>query len=254
MELSRREENLLRALLTRGGRRRSGCCRCEGVRAVGELLLRAPGQIRFILATERGAGGIAAPPGLLRIVGEREFARYSDTVSSQGVIAVAAEPPPASGEVSGPFILALDRLADPGNFGTIVRTWRAIGGRELWLTRGTVDPYSEKSLRAGMGAQFALGIRYFDDLSALCAAAGSAGYVNHFGTYPNRGESCFECADLYHRSVIVIGNEANGIGEAPESLRPVTIPMPGQYESLNAAQAATVFLVEFVRRGGAAHS
>ena len=252
MKLSRREEALLRALLTRGGRRRSGMCRCEGARAVGELLLRARERIRFVLATERGAAALEIPESLLRLADEREFAAFSDTVSSQGVIAVAEEPPPASGEVAGPFILALDRIADPGNFGTISRTWRAIGGRELWLTKGTVDPYCDKALRAGMGAQFALSIRFFEDLFALCAAASAAGFVNHFGTYPNRGESCFECAALYDRSVVVIGNEANGIGSAPETLRPVMIPMPGGYESLNAAQAATVFLVEFVRRGGAA--
>ena len=60
MELSRREKSLVKALTTRNGRRRSGCCRCEGVRAVRELLDNFPQLVQFTVATERG---LAALPG-----------------------------------------------------------------------------------------------------------------------------------------------------------------------------------------------
>ncbi|MDD3886820.1 MAG: TrmH family RNA methyltransferase, partial [Victivallaceae bacterium] len=76
---------------------------------------------------------------------------------------------------------------------------------------------------------------------------------SHFGfdrvyiTDPHDGASCFVEPRLFDRSIVVIGGEANG-ARPYEAAHRVRIPMPGDYESLNAAQAATVFLFEFVRR------
>ena len=171
------------------------------------------------------------------------------TVNSQGILAVAAIPPePDAAEApADPFLLAIDRLGDPGNFGTICRTLRAAGLTELWYTKGSVDPYGDKAIRSALGAQFALKLRGFDDLEALRAAAQSYGYPSVWLTDPHGGESCFSAAKLYERSVIVIGGEANGVTPLAGAQR-VMIPMPGNYESLNAAQAATIFLFEYVRR------
>ena len=249
MELSRREKSLVKALTTRNGRRRSGCCRCEGVRAVRELLDNFPQLVQFTVATERG---LAALPGEkpvdLRIVSEKEFEELAGTVNSQGVIAIAAIPPDAQGEVSGDFILALDQLGDPGNFGTIVRTFRAAGGKELWYTKGSIDPWGDKAIRSGMGAQFGLKMRRFETLAELAEKAGSSGYGNFFIADPHEGESCFTCEGLFDHSVIVIGGEPNGVMENYSPARKVIIPMPGDYESLNAAQAATIIIFESVRR------
>ena len=123
---SRRESSLLRALLTRGGRKRSGCCRCEGVRAVEELLDRRGDLVDFIVATQRGITAINRNLPNLRLLSEEEFSEYSDTLNSQGIIAVAKIPESPDKNVEGNFILALDQLGDPGNFGTIARTYRAI--------------------------------------------------------------------------------------------------------------------------------
>ena len=249
MELSKREKSLLEALTTRGGRRRSGCCRCEGLRAVRELLDNYPELVRFTVATERGAEAFeGALPDELRIASEKDFADISGTVNSQGIIAVAAIPECASGEVKGDFILALDQLGDPGNFGTIARTLRAVGGSELWYTKGSVDPWGDKAIRSGMGAQFGLRLRKFDSLPELTGCAMQLGYGNVFITDPHAGENCFTCNALFDHSLIVIGGEPNGVlGECSDARR-VTIPMPGEYESINAAQAATVVLFESVRR------
>ena len=245
---SRKESGLLRALLTRGGRKRSGCCRCEGVRAVEELLIRRGDLIEFIVATERGISAMNCELPKLRLLSEEEFAEYSDTLNSQGIIAVARIPESPQTPVSGNFILALDQLGDPGNFGTIARTYRAIGGCELWYTKGSVDPWCDKAIRSGMGAQFALNVRKFDDLPALCEEAEKSGYNNIYIADPHKGESCFVAPDLFNKSVLIIGGEANGVSMFPENAASVMIPMPGDYESLNAAQAATVLLLESVRR------
>ncbi len=248
MELSRREKTLLQALTTRGGRRRSGCCRCEGIRAVRELFEFFPEKIRFVVATIKGRQALDANIPDVRIVSDREFDELSGTVTGQGVIAVAEIPEPVTGDVAGDFILALDQLGDPGNFGTIARTLRAAGQKELWYTKGSIDPWGDKAIRSGMGAQFGLNLRRFDTLEELTVNAGKAGFNKVFIADPHQGESCFRQSGLFDKSVIVIGGEPNGVmGFAPNAGR-VIIPMPGEYESINAAQAATVLIFESVRR------
>ena len=248
MELTRKQESLIRSLYTRHGRRKAGLCVCEGLRAAGELFMRAPELVRFTVATEAAAGELAIP-GEHHRVPEGKLRELAGTVNSQGILAVAAIPPePDAAEApADPFLLAIDRLGDPGNFGTICRTLRAAGLTELWYTKGSVDPYGDKAIRSALGAQFALKLRGFDDLEALRAAAQSYGYPSVWLTDPHGGESCFSAAKLYERSVIVIGGEANGVTPLAGAQR-VMIPMPGNYESLNAAQAATIFLFEYVRR------
>ena len=90
-------------------------------------------------------------------------------------------------------------------------------------------------------------LREFADLAALTDYAAGCGFKNIYLTDPHTGESCFECEKLFEKSVVVIGSEAHGIGSEAAGNR-VTIPMPGNFESLNAAQAATIVLFEHVRR------
>ena len=249
MELTRREKTLVKALCTRNGRRRSGCCRCEGIRAVRELIDFYPQLVRFTVATERGLAAFpGSRPADVRLVSEAEFEELSSTVNSQGIIAVAEIPPEPDTPAEGDFILALDQLGDPGNFGTIARTFRAAGGRELWYTKGSIDPWGDKAVRAGMGAQFGLKMRRFETLEELAKRAAKDGYSRFYIADPHEGESCFKAPGLFERSVIVIGGEPNGVlGVCPDAKR-VMIPMPGNYESLNAAQAATIIIFESVRR------
>ena len=248
MTLSRRETSLLRALTTRGGRRRSEFCRCEGVRATRELIARKPELVVFVAATARGVAALGEEPPALRLLDETEFAGISDTVNSQGVLALARVPDEDRSAPTGNFALVLDQIGDPGNFGTMARTLLAVGEHELWITKGTVDPWCDKAIRSGLGAQFALNVRRFDDLELAAKFAADHGFTRIFYADPHRGENCFVCPDLYEKSLIIIGGEANGSTALPHGTRSVRIPMPGNYESLNAAQAATVLLIEHARR------
>ena len=246
---SKRETALLRSLATRQGRRKSCCCRCEGLRAVRELLAFFPDNVLFCIGTEKALAGIEFDPARLRVLPEHLFDDLSGTVTPQGIIAVAEVPSPAK-EVSGDFIFALDGIGDPGNFGTIARSCRAAGVKELWYSAGTVDPWSDKAVRSGMGAQFGLNLRGFPSLDALLTAAAEKGYGKFFYADPHGGESCFTASGLYERSVVIIGGEPSGShGEQAQS---INIPMPGNYDSINAAQAAPVLLFEYVRRLSAA--
>ncbi|MCQ2378671.1 MAG: RNA methyltransferase [Victivallaceae bacterium] len=247
--LTRREKSLLRALLTRGGRKRAGLCRCEGLRAVREFLTERPELVEFTVGTERGLASLGeVAPISFRLTTEEEFSGFSATVNHQGILAVGRIPPFSETAPQGDFILALDGLADPGNFGTVARTFRAIGGHDVWYTDGSVDPWGDKAIRSGLGAQFSLRFRRFAALADLGKQAAEYGYRTLFVADPHEGEVCFDCGDLFRKTVLVIGGEANGASTPPPGSRKVVIPMPGDYESLNAAQAATVLLLEYVRR------
>ena len=212
----------------------------------------APDRIELVLLREGVDLPFKTPCDPIALP-EEEFSRLAGTVNSQGILIVARRPDPIplDAPLTDPFVLALDRIGDPGNFGTIIRTARAAGLREIWMTKGSVDPYSDKAVRSASGAQFALTMREYGALDDVVELLRAKGYSNIFRTAPGGGRSIFTEPELFAKSVIVLGSEGAGAGEIPGSVN-VLIPMPGDAESLNVAQAATVILFEHVRRLNAA--
>lgn len=246
-QLTKNQESLVRALYSRHGRKKYGMCVCEGLRCVDDLVQACPELIEFILVSEESD---YCPDGLEVVTASHEkLEKLSATVASQGIIAVARKPETSDFTTvpDDPFIFILDRIGDPGNFGTMLRTARAVGLKELWYTAGSVDPFNDKVIRSGMGAQFVLKMRCFNDLSELRESLLAFGYKTIFRTDPHQGENCFAQPGLFNKSGIIIGSEASGAGSI-EGAKCITIPMPGSAESLNAAQAATIILFEYVRR------
>ena len=246
--LTKRREALIRSLSVRHGRRGSGFCLCDGPRASGEILKLRPDLIEQVILREGFECGLDFPvkPDLLPAA---EFDRIRNTVHSQGILLLVKRPddPPEDEMADSPFVLLLDRISDPGNFGTIVRTARAAGLSEIWLTDGTADAYSDKSIRSASGAQFALRVHRHGSLDYTLRLLKKHGYERVYRTAPARGANVFREEKLFDRSVIVLGNEGGGVGEIAASTD-LNIPMPGDAESLNVAQAATVILFEYVRR------
>ena len=185
------------------------------------------------------------------IVPVKQYETLCGTVNSQGVLLLCREPGFLSLEepLKDPWVLLLDRVADPGNFGTILRTARAAGLHEIVIVKGGVDPFGEKALRSGMGAQFAMGIRKFDSLADAAEHLKEMGVKTFYRTEPAGGKSIFKEESLFEQSAVILGNEANGADPLDGSL-PLVIPMPGSAESLNVAQAGTIVLFEYVRRAG----
>jgi RNA methyltransferase, TrmH family len=245
--LSKKQIAMIRSLYTRHGRKKSNLCICEGERCCSELFTSRPDLVRLAVCTE---GFEHHYPRVEFItVSDKELQSLSATVASQGVLAVAERPAPPPHNITpgDPFILVLDRIADPGNFGTILRTAQAVGLKEIWYTVGSADPFGEKTIRAALAAQFKLQMRCLPDLSTLAGKLYEFGYDKVYRTDPHQGESCFKAPGLFDKSALIIGNEANGAAAMAGAVD-VTIPMPGAAESLNAAQAATIFLFEYVRR------
>ncbi len=244
--LSKKQEKLIRSLHTRHGCKKHDSCVCEGLRCCSELFEARPDLVEFVVCSENFTSTIAIAEPFF-CVPVRDFSRFAVTVNAQGIMAVAARPemnfvPGADDD----FVLALDRVADPGNFGTILRTAKAAGLSGIWFTSGSVDPFNAKVLRSALAAQFSLGLREFANLEAMRTTAEECGFKHFFLSSPRGQSSLFDKPELYERSVIVIGNEASGV--ASIDAESVSIPMPGNFESINAAQAATVFLFEYVRR------
>lgn len=246
--LSRSRESLIRSLASRHGRKGSPYCLCDGPRASREILTLHPELVEEVVLRE----GVPLPESLVRepvVLSSADFERLSSTVHSQGILLLVRRPekivPDAPAADS--FAFVLDRIGDPGNFGTIVRTARAVGLHQIWMTAGSVDPYSDKAVRSASGAQFAVEVREHGSLDELLALLCAKGVDRVYRTSPAAGRNVFTEKALFENSAIVLGNEGAGVGGIPGALD-LNIPMPGDAESLNVAQAATVILFEHVRR------
>jgi RNA methyltransferase, TrmH family len=249
-------ERTLCQATSRHGRRKHGLVLCEGVRACREALARRPQNIRAVVFnidsnvehTNFVAADFPAAAQILRLA-SREFASVAQTDNPQGVLMVLDRPSSAGlDSITSQFVLILDRVQDPGNAGTILRTAWAAGLDTVIATTGTVDLYGPKTIRAGMGAQFALNIHTSQDLQAAKDELARVGVDRLWESVPTGGVSCYaDDFDLTH-SGLVVGNEANG-SALLSGAQKVSIPMPGNSESLNAAQAATLLIFEGVRRG-----
>lgn len=174
------------------------------------------------------------------------FDGLSGTETSQGVIAVAAAKVYDAGgfmrETAGRNILIMDRLQDPGNMGTIIRTAEAAGYGGMVLLNGCVDIYSQKVVRAAAGSLLRVPMIKIADAGSAIAFAKEAG-KRIAVTCLDGGEDCF-AADLSDEIALVIGNEGNGVSDEFIDAADVKvhIPMDGSIESLNAAVAAGILM------------
>jgi RNA methyltransferase, TrmH family len=171
----------------------------------------------------------------------------SDTEEPQGILGVF--PMFDHGMVAGPeepalFVIA-DRIRDPGNLGTLMRTALGAGAHALLVAPESADPYSPKVVRAAAGAHFRLP---FAPMSwqALPAPLRECEII---GAESN-GSTSYDDVDWTRPICLVIGNETQGLspGAMAHSRLSVGIPLANNVESLNAATAGAVILFEAARQ------
>lgn len=203
----------------------------------------APPRVEALAARLRSAGARiheAAP----RVV---QAASQVETV--QGMVAIARRPEPADeGILRTPnlILLVADRIQDPGNIGTMIRTAVAAGATAVAVTDGTVDPFLPKVLRSTAGAAFRIPILSIDGAALRAILAAQA--VRVVIADP-RGTLDYTDAQVDAPVAIVVGNEASGPDPGWTSLGVrVRIPLLGPVESLNVAVAAALLLYEVRRR------
>lgn len=170
--------------------------------------------------------------------------RVADTVAPQGTIALVEMRPNDLDLSQLQCVVVVDRLADPGNLGTIMRSAEAAGFDAIVLTHGTVDPFNPKAVRASAGTLFHVPV-----IEADFADVRAAG-LRLIGTSAQSGIAHTD-SDLTRRIAMVLGNEAHGLDHDAPVDEWVTIAHHGRAESLNVAMAATVLCFEAARQRSA---
>ena len=248
-----------RDLRDAGVRRETGLAAAEGFNLLREALISEVDLVQvFIgdrarrrpdfaeLAVRLEAGEAAGHWECFTVPGE-VLERAAHTESPQGALAVFRPRRFTLAETlggDGPVLL-LDRIADPGNLGLILRTAEAAGCAGVVVSPGTVDPLNPKCVRGSAGSIFRLPVAHAA-VEAAAAALGARG-GRLFATSP-RGGLEYTAADLSGRVGLLLGQEGGGLApELLERFEGLRIPT-GRVESLNVAMAAGVILYEARRQ------
>lgn len=172
--------------------------------------------------------------------------RVTSTQSPQGNLAVVVLPTPSVVLDELEFVVVADRISDPGNLGTLLRSAEASGADAVVLTPDSVDPFNPKVVRSTAGALFYIPILSigFDDLRS--------GGFRVIGSSSHSGVTHTEM-DWSGRIAILLGNEAHGLEELSNDgddliTEWVRIEHHGRAESLNVAMAGTVLCFEAARQ------
>lgn len=248
MSISANEIKRVRSLSDKKFRDRYGLFCVEGEKMVDEAL-RSGFDVETVYRKDE--------------IGEEQMSRISSLSSPSPALAVVRKPQDinlssdaalSSALGRSGLYLALDTIRDPGNLGTILRVADWFGIDAVFAAPDTVDVFNPKVVQATMGAIFRVKFHYAE-IPALCRAAVSVG-GNVYGTF-------LDGSDMYEKqlntgkdspSVIVIGNESNGISDEVAGLvsdRLYIPPYPKNdtgSESLNAAVATAITVAEFRRR------
>lgn len=143
---------------------------------------------------------------------------------------------------SGELVVLVDKVQDPGNMGTIIRTAHAAGAAGIVMTKGTVDIYNDKTLRSTMGSIFYIPIVEDDSLDFVKSLK-KEGYKLVVSSL--QGKNNFFEENLQGKVMIAVGNEGNGVSDEVYDIADikVKIPMPGEAESLNVAVATSIMKI-----------
>jgi len=223
----------------------------EGIKLV-EDLLNSHFRIQVIYGTPSWIDShqrlIASQEHVIQEITPEELKKISSLVTPNEVLAVVSYPevPDISQEAMGNIILMLDRIQDPGNLGTIIRTADWFGIRYIFCSPDTVDVYNPKVVQATMGSIFRVNVTY-KYIKLLLGDLDKTWKI--YGTLAG-GENIYN-AELEFPAAILIGNESQGIAEEYFPLLTHRIGIPSfsaGAESLNASVAAGIVMSEFSRR------
>lgn len=178
------------------------------------------------------------------------FKDISNTVSSQGIIGIAKKPKHNIDAIikNNNFIVFCDKLQDPGNLGTIIRTADAFGPCAVILSPGCVDAYNDKTVRACAGALFRVPIVEIDNSIDFIKDLQEVKFAV-ISTVVDSDKS-FEDIDNPKKICLIIGNEGNGVSKELKEVSDerITIRMTGKTESLNASIAAAISIYEIRKK------
>ncbi|WP_102959575.1 TrmH family RNA methyltransferase [Mangrovicella endophytica] len=249
----------IRALAQKRHREETGLFLAEGLKLVIDAL-DAGWEIETLVISKAEAGG-----ELLGKVAARTVALGADVLEGNNKVLQAItrkdNPQNAVGIFrqktvpieriafgSGDVVVALDRVRDPGNLGTILRTADAAGAKGVVLIGDTVDPFSLEAVRATMGSVFSMPLARISEADFLAWRKGFRGLLA--GTHMSGAVDYREPAYGDKPTMLLMGNEQAGLGDALAGTCDVLvrIPQAGRADSLNLAIATGVMLFEARRK------
>lgn len=245
----------VRSLHQRSGREKSGLFIIEGAKLVNEAQARNL-PIRDILVSQsflkEGLGACqAANISQVAVVEDKLFRELATTEHPEGIIAVAEIPRHSISDVvrgQAPLVVVAVAIQDPGNLGTIIRTALAAGASGVVLTKGTVDPYNPKVVRAAAGSLYAMPIVGDLPVDDAIQALKESG-VSLYALDPH-AEKTYWQTEMSGPVALALGSEGQGLPEAVLSQAdcPVRVPMDSACESLNVAVCAGIVLYWAVKQ------
>ncbi|MCS6843636.1 MAG: RNA methyltransferase [Caldilineales bacterium] len=211
---------------------------------------QADARARELAEALQAAGGelVAVSPAAMESLAERQAA--------EGVLATfdLFEAQLDDLRLADPaLVLVLDRLQDPGNLGTLLRTADAVGAAAAALIEPCVDPFDPKVVRGSMGSLFHVPLVRTADVVGLFAWL-RAQSVLPVGAHPRQGAAWGEGV-WQRRTALVLGSEAHGLSAdvAPHVAAWARLPLVGRAESLNVAVAGGVLMYAWLRSQGGAN-
>ncbi|WP_295194873.1 RNA methyltransferase [Veillonella sp.] len=227
----------------------------EGLRTVVDMM--PTGYVQSVLMTdvfrdsEDGEAVVKEAEGRsisVYVMNQTLFKQVEKTVHGQGIVGIVKKQSLSMDDVVKDFTekpekaiyALLDEVQDPGNLGTIIRTALAAGVKAIFLTKGSVDPYNEKTVRSTMSAITKLPIIEDVDLETMRALKSQLG-LTFYGTALEEATSLYK-TNFTYPAVFLLGNEARGLSAEWLQMadKRVHIPMYGPIESLNLNVAAAL--------------
>ncbi|MFN2555966.1 MAG: TrmH family RNA methyltransferase [Nitriliruptorales bacterium] len=231
------------SLASRRARDAEGRYLVEGPRFVSELL--STGDVEEVFALPHFAAdltdAVERAAARLTLVEAPVLRRLADSVSPQGVVAVARQRRGQLADVvGGGFLIVLCGAADPGNVGSAIRTATAAGASGVVLTSGSVDPWNPKAVRSSAGSVARLPLVVDVEVDQLLAACRSVG--QRFLALDPSATGSIEVSGILQPPVaLLFGNEAHGLPQSVVgTVEAVSIPRYGPIESLNLGAAVAV--------------
>ncbi|HUC81443.1 MAG TPA: RNA methyltransferase [Flavisolibacter sp.] len=219
-------------------REETGLFVAEGPKIVDELLQLIPGQLEAVYATEEWEGSDSEK---ITRISPAELERISQLKTPNQVLAVVKQWESIAPTAEG-FLLYLDTIQDPGNFGTIIRTADWFGVKNIVCSAGCADFYNPKVVQATMASIARVNV-YYDEEASWLAAQSLPRFAASLHGQPLDGFAKIS------EGILIIGNESKGIRKEYLQLaeEKITIPRRGDAESLNAAVATGILLSHLVK-------
>lgn len=216
-------------------------------------IIDAISKIKSITVTEKvfdTLTDVVSPQGVLAVINKRENGIINQATENNNASEIGdkiKETENVKIDTTTDYILALDGIQDPGNLGTIIRTADSANLKQLIVSKNTVDAYSPKVIRSTMGAIYRVNIIEVENLEWTLKDLQKDGFIVVV-TSLDTNNSIYDIS--YNKSIVVIGNEANGVSKEVQELanERVKIPMLGKTESLNASVATGIMIYEYVRK------